>query len=224
MQYKWLAIIFLLSFFPISAMELTTTNHSSGICITDDLFITSVCPRLDRPARDTLRCTCTKYLKIVHSQDELNKNYKEAFFAKNDMHQMFYWKSMGALEQHQEFAYAVKNKKDKLALWLLERNTVAVWNAYCLNIREAVETSTVDEMVPVIKWLLDTRKPVTCNGEYLSGYHYANNLKEQYPEVQKFIDLFKAYEQEEKERKKVEMAERILSFGGRSWHARSEYY
>ncbi len=216
MQYKCLVITFLLSSFPIYAMELTITNDSNGIPLTDDLFTTLICSRLDRSARDTLRCTNKKYSTLVHSQEELNKHYWESLIVE----EMFYWKSLGALEEHQEFAYAVKNKKDKLAKWLLERNEMAVWDAYCLNIEDAVETSTVDEMVPVIRWLLYTRKPTTHLGEFESAYGFTLNLKK-YPDVQKFIDLFKTYEQREEGWKIQRERERILSL---AWHSWGEYY
>jgi hypothetical protein len=56
MQHKWFALIFLLSSFPMHAMELTITNYSGDIGIIDDVFVTAICPPLDRPARDALRC------------------------------------------------------------------------------------------------------------------------------------------------------------------------
>lgn len=181
------------------AMELTTADTSITTKITDDLFTTAICPRLDRPERDALRRTSKKYFKLLFSQDELNRKYN----IPHDHPEKAYWRSMGGLLLHEEFANAVKNNKNSLATWLLEKNKVDVWDAYCRNIQEAVETLTIECMLPVIKWLLDTRKPLTHRGEFLSGYHYAINLKQQYPGVQKIIDLFIAYEKAEEARKRA---------------------
>jgi hypothetical protein len=207
MQHKYF-LIFLLSPVSMHAMELITTHHSSGIVITDDLFLTAVCSRLDRPARDTLRCTCTKYFKIIPLQDELNKEYVKAFYKKDDS-RICYWKGLGGLFPHQEFANAIKNKKDKFATWLLEKGKVQIWNAYCLNMQDAVETLTIDEMLPVITWLLYTRKPEIFEQEFCSSYGFARKLKEhhpkeQYPHIQQIIDLFDKYRQKEEPKKRVE--------------------
>ncbi len=189
-------IIFLLFSFSMHAMKCIITDCSDGISLTNDLFITTVCSRLDRPMRDSFRRTNKKYFKLLLSQDELNKNYEEACDTKDDL-KMAYWKSLGGCFAYQEFADAVKSKKYKLATWLMNKKKVVVWDAYCSNIKQAVETSTVDEMVPVIECLLYSRKPTTYNSEYLSGYYVSNQLKEQYPEAQKFIDLFQKYTQEQ---------------------------
>src|SRR5438874_2654945 len=95
MQHKLSVIIFLLSFFPMHAMELTTTSYSSGLeTIMDDFWTTMNCLRLNRQVRDTLRCTSKKCLALVLSQDNLNENYKEAY-RKNDQHQRTYWRNLG---------------------------------------------------------------------------------------------------------------------------------
>ena len=62
------------------AMELTITSTSCVEKITDDLFATAIGSRLDRPTRDALRRTSTKYFKLILSQDELNENYKRCMF------------------------------------------------------------------------------------------------------------------------------------------------
>jgi hypothetical protein len=204
-------------------MELTTTNTSDGICIiTDDLLTTAICSRLDRPARDALRRANKKYFKLILSQDELNKNYKEAYTLK-DKPKIIYWKNLGGLLPHQELANAIQNKKCILAAWLLRTKKVIVWDAYCCNIQTAVNTSTIEEILPVIKWLLDTQKPLVHLGEFLSGYHYAANLVKACPEVQKIVNLFMKYEEEE-ERKANTRHKSYFNFGGGPWHARSDYY
>lgn len=201
------------------AMELTITSTSCVEKITDDLFTTAIGSRLDRPARDALRRTSTKYFKLILSQDELNENYKNACL-RWDNPQIVHWKSMGGLLSHQEFANAIQNKKNSLGTWLLEKNKVVVWDVYCRNIQDAIATSTIEEMLPVIKWLLDSRMPKTHLGEFLSGYHCAKNLIAQYPEVQKIVDVFEVYEQDKDYR------ERAASYNGpyfgsrRSWHLR----
>jgi hypothetical protein len=164
--------------------------------------------------------TCKKYLTLIHSQDALNENYNKSLYEGNAP-KMIHWKKLGWLPPHQEFANAVKNKKNKLAVWLLEKQKVTVWDAYCSNILEAVNTSTVEQILPVIKWLLDTRRPVTHLGEYLSGYHFANNLKEQYPEVKKIVDVFERYKQEEESRKETN---RKIVYTSGPWHSRGDYY
>jgi hypothetical protein len=182
---KLLLTIFSIYFCNISAMEL--------IVIPADLFITKICSQINRPTRDALRRTCKKYYECVISQDTLNGNYAK-FLVLKDNAQILHWKNLGALFSHQELARAVKDKKFELATWLLAKNKVSIWNAYCRNIKDAVEEKKVEEIVPLIAWLLDTRKPQTHLNEFLSGYHFANNLKEKYLDVQKIIDVFKEYE------------------------------
>lgn len=213
MQLLRFFIIVLLDFSTVCAMELTTVPTAIGICqLGDELIIMEICSRLDRSSRDVLRLTNKKYFTVLFSQDVLNKKYQAACITRNKIDQDF-WQKRGGWLPYQEFARAIQSEQYRLATWLLKKKKAEVWDVYCGNIKEAVETSTVDKMVPVIEWLLNTRKPITCNGEFLSGYHFANNLKEQYPDVQKFIVLFKKYEQEEKERKEKENRERIISFG-----------
>ena len=227
MQLRLLFNALLICSSTMHAMELTTANYSGGIGITDDIFVTAVCSRLDRPTRDILRCTCKKYLTLVHSQDALNENYNKSLY-EGDALKMVYWENLGWLPPHQEFANAVKNKKNKLAVWLLEKKKVTVWDAYCSNILEAVKTSTIKQILPVIKWLWDTRKPLTHLDEYLSGYHFAKNLiglYPEYPEVQKIVDAFERYEQEEAVRKATASNSLIKSyFGSGPWHSRMDYY
>lgn len=223
MHVTRLMIIFLLCSPAIYAMELTTTRITSDQF--DDILTTSICSRLYRFERNALRYTCKKCLNIILSQDELNEEYELSFREKSP--QIIHWKSLGGLLPHQEFAEAVKNKKELLARWLIEKEKVSVWKAYCCNIEEAVETSTVQEILPVIEWLLDRRKPVTHQGEFLSGYHFANNLTDKYSEVQKIIDIFEKY-QREKLQKIAQIAaqarQRSAYFGGSGpWHARGDY-
>jgi hypothetical protein len=202
MQLRLLLNVFLICSSTMYSMELTTTHASSSIHITDDLLSTAICSRLDRPAREVFRCTNKKYFELILPQDVLNKNYKDAHILQDEP-KMLHWKSLGALLPHQEFANAIKKNIFFLARWLLEKNKVVIWDAYCLNIRQAVETSTIEEIVPVIKWLLDMRRPATHLNEYLSGYHFANNLVGRYPEVKKIVDVFKTYEKEEEARKRA---------------------
>lgn len=232
MQHKVFFSIFLLYSSTISAMELTTRNYPSYIqTIPDDLFATAVCSQLNRRARDTLRCTCKKYAKLILSQDELNNNYKEAFDKKDDL-KMAHWKGLGGLFPHQEFVHAIKNEHKVLAGRLLEQGKVTIWDVYCKNIEEAVKTSTVDEILSVFTWLLYARRPKTHLSEFSSGYHFANNLKAQYPEVQKIINLFESYKQGEEARKIAERAARERSrthlFGSPipwnvPWYVRGDY-
>jgi len=197
--------VFLLCSFSMHAMELIPiTNHSSDLeIITDDLFAMSIVSRLDRQGRDALRLTNKKYFGLILSQDILTDNYINACKL-GDVHRMTYLERLGWLPSHQEFANAIKNKKYCLAQWLIDKNKVVIWNAYCSNIREAVRMATVDEMIPVIKWLLDTRRPVLHHGEFLSGYHFSNNLVNTYPEAKKIVDIFVQYEKDEIERKAQE--------------------
>ena len=224
MQFTRFLSIFLMYSSTMYAMELTTTNIPNGIhIITDDLLTTTICSRLDRPARDAFRRASKKYFTIVLSQDALNNNYKNAYEL-GEVCKMIYWKSMGGLLLHQEFSNAIKNKKEILATWLFEKKKVDVWNAYCCNIKEAVETATVEEIVPVIKWLLLTRKPVTYLNEFLSGYDFAKNLVHQYPEVKKIVDLFEAYQKEIDDFNIVEnQYQRLPGRGFGLWHARDDY-
>lgn len=193
MQHKIFLNIFLLYSSAISAMELTTTNNSFHIQnISDDLFSTAICSRLDRPARDTLRCTCKKYVMLIYSQDELNNNYAQEILYCSV--KVAYWRSLGGCYYFQEFGNAVKDKKDELAQWLLDKK-IDVCSAYCSHIKEAVETSKVDEVLPIIKWLLYTQRPDIEDFESLRVYFFAHEFKKQYPEVQKIIDLFNKYKQ-----------------------------
>ncbi len=197
MHHKWLTIIFLLCSFAIHAMEITIPNNSSGLEIIMDDFLTTLnCLPLNREVRHSLRCASKKCLKLVFSQDDLNVKYIDAYKQKNQ-HQMDCWRSFGGCFYYQEFANAVKNKKDKLAEWLLKKNKVTVGRAYCSNIMEAVQTSTVDEMVPVIQWLLYTRTPSTYGSEFSKSVKEALRLVKEYPEAQKFLDLFNKYKAEE---------------------------
>ena len=223
MQHMRLLLnVFLIYSSTLYAMELTTTHIYNGIIITDDLFATSVCSRLDRPARDTIRCTCKKYYECIVSQDILNINYAKAFHLKKDDAQMLHWKSLGAFFPHQELAKAIKDKKYDLAKWLLEKNKVNVWNAYCRNIQDAIEEKKVEEILPLIRWLLNTREPRTHHNEFLSGYHYAINLKKKNPDVQKIIDVFDEYKKEQWiHAEKVNCL--LPGFGRGPWHARGDY-
>ncbi len=230
MQHKLSVIIFLLSSFSMHAMKLTTPNHSNGIPLTNDLFTISICSRLDRPARDALRCTCKKYLALVHSQEELNKHHQEVYdkigYGQNIQDQLVYWKNLGGMFPHQELASAVKNKKEKLAVWLLETKRVnIIFHGYYWNMQDAVETSTVDEIVPVIQWLLDATKPLTDSRDFLSAYNYANDRKKRYPDMQKFVDLFDKYKEEEKREiaRIVAESRRNNAYSSSPWHARGDY-
>jgi hypothetical protein len=175
------------------SIELTITN------IPDDC-VKIICSRLDRPEREVLRCTSKKYFQLILSQDELNKNYVQAH-KQQDKLNITYWKSLGGWLPYQEFANAIKDERESLATWLLKQNKVAVEDAYCCNIQEAAETSTIKQIRPVLKWLLDTRS-TRMFGEYLSGYNCAKNLKEKYPNAQEIIDFFDAYMKQEDSRTK----------------------
>lgn len=77
MQHKVFFNIFLLYSSAISAMKLATTNSSHIQTIPDKLSSTAICLRLDRPAQDTLRCTCKKDATLILSQDEYTKREHE---------------------------------------------------------------------------------------------------------------------------------------------------
>jgi hypothetical protein len=165
-----------------------------------------------------LRCTSKKYLALLFSQDELNKNYVKAHMQQDKLN-MAYWKSMGGWLPHQEFANAIKNKRESFATWLLKNNKVAVDDAYCCNIQEAVETSAIKQMLPVIKWLLDTRS-TRLSAEYLSGYNCAKNLKEKYPNAQEIINFFDAYMIDyQRNKDKVNKNYFLGSWNGGPWHS-----
>lgn len=100
MQFILFLISFLLCSSTMHAMKrpvkLTVTNASNSIhIVSDDILSTDIFFWLDRPARNALRCTCTRYLKCILSQDQLNLNYKNAR-DKNDNSAIIYWKNMGA--------------------------------------------------------------------------------------------------------------------------------
>lgn len=222
-------VIFLLYSSTVCAMKLATVPAATGICQLEDEFITTeICARLDRPSRDALRRTNKKYFKLILSQDMLNRQYSIAYITENKIDQD-YWQKRGGWLPHQEFARAIKNQQYPLASWLLAKNKADMWGLYCRNIEEALKTSTVDEMVPVIRWLLNTRKPAIYSSGYLypeseffSGYNCARNQIEKYPDVQKIVNVFEAYRrgQEEQER-----TSHNVSFGGLGpWHARGDYY
>ena len=174
----------------------TPTAYSMEIdcppTIPNEIFTTAICSHFDRPDRDALRLTCTKYFKLVPSQDFLNNNYQAAC-ERNDIITIADWKQMGGVLSHQELARAVQNKQYSLAKWLIEHDKLGMWPAYCTNIQEAVESAEIKQMLPVIKWLLDYRKPKIHLNEFLSGHHYAKNLIKKYPEAQQFVDLFDKY-------------------------------
>lgn len=230
MHHKIFLNIILLCSSVISAMELTTTNNFYHIQnIPNELFSTAICSRLDRRARDTVRCTCKKYATLVLSQDELNNNYREAC-DKKDYSKMVHWASLGGLFPYQELANAVKNKHEWLAERLFNKGKVYVWDAYCKNLEEAVTTSTVDAMLPVFTWLLFTRQPKTYLYDFLRAYQLVKDAKEQDPKAQKIFDLFKKYKQEARERERIEdellraRAKNSTYFGsGLPWHARGDY-
>ena len=173
-------------------LELVPTNVSSGLdIIPDELLPTAIGFWLDRPARDDFRRTCKKYFELLLSQDELNKNYRNACNKKYKKACIFnpdtelYWKNLGGLWSHQEFANAIKNKKDKLAMWLLEKKTTP-YSAYYLNILKVMDTSTIDEILPVIEWLLKSKKLGTYFDDSLNC---AKKFIDQCPDIQKIIDF-----------------------------------
>jgi hypothetical protein len=95
MQRVCCLLILLLHAFSIYAMEIVTSDKSGGIQDIDDNVLTSlICPRLDRPTRDALRCACKKYSTLVYSQDELNEKYGEAC-DKKDTNKITHWKNLG---------------------------------------------------------------------------------------------------------------------------------
>jgi hypothetical protein len=199
-------IVFLLSSFSIQGMELAISDKSSGIQGVDDAVLTaSICPRLGWQARNALRCTCKKYLKLVHSKDELNKKYKKACDEKNVL-QMTYWKNLGGCYFYQEFANAVKNKKDKFAEWLIEKNKVIIEDVLLNNISESVTTLTVDEITPVIQWLLNSIQSICPKNNFFFSYNSyylicnaTKILAYKYPEAQIFIVMFEKYKEEQED-------------------------
>jgi hypothetical protein len=199
MHFKFLVNVFLMCSTTLYSMDLTIFTNFTNF---SDDCISIICSRFDRPERNNLKCTNKKYFKLILSQDEVNNNYRNAHMQQDESN-MIYWKNMGGWLPHQEFANAIKNKKISLAKSLLKNNKVAIYDVYCCNIEEAVKTSTIDQVIPVLKWLMDTRS-TRAAAEYLSGYELAKNLKEKYPQAQEIVDFIHACLIEKKQYKKSE--------------------
>ena len=165
--------------------------------IQDEVFTTVICPYFDRQDRDTLKCTCIKYHNLVLSQEELNKKYHMAkikglhLHSKQSLQEMELYKKMGGLAIHQEVANAIKNNKGSFATQLIEKQKLTEWTLFYNNIEEAVKTSTIESMLPIIRWLLDTRKPKF--DDLKATYEYIKTYLSEYPETNQFLILFQDY-------------------------------
>lgn len=189
--------------FLLTALLLCSTTIHSMESIPHEIVSSAFHPHLDRVDKSILKCVNKKWNVIVLSQDELNKQYTAAC-EKQDTDAIKQLKKMGGFLAHQEFAHAVHNKQYCLATWLIEHKKVDVWHAYCTNMQEAADSAKIEQMLPVITWLLETRKPKTYGIEFINSYQCAQNLAEKYHNMQQLISVFEVYvtkkEDQEEER------------------------